>query len=283
MMKPRLVAETDRPMNVIPPLTIFVDESGSTEFGAPKEGEPKKALAVVAVAVPTMHFEAFRSLLPRTAAGKFLKAQDKEFHAGTALTFVNKLISSTAEVGAFLANPGAPENVELARERAARANRGRAKAREKQEIVEGKRQHPDITPRDLHYFDFLVKAVLKCIEAYTARNSRPSFVDIVIDTMDVDEFQREWFKREFIRVADEHELTIRRIDWKTEQEEPLLLLPDLLGGILCREERYRDVGEAATKLWDAERDGRFKFLNKPPSERAAEAEGGSDGEEAIAL
>ena len=51
LMKTCRVAETDRPMNVIPPLKIFVDESGSIDFGEPKEGEPKKALAVVAVAV----------------------------------------------------------------------------------------------------------------------------------------------------------------------------------------------------------------------------------------
>jgi hypothetical protein len=276
-MKTRRIAETERTIDVIPPLTIFVDESGSVDFGVPKEGACKKALAVVAIAVPTMHFEAFRIMLPRNAEGRFLKAQDKEFHAGTALLFVNKLIASTAEVGAFLADPGAHENVELARERAERANRGRANAREKEETDQGKRQHPDIVPHDLHYLDFLAKAVVKCIEACAVRNNRPSFVDIVIDTMDINEVHRAWFKKEFTRVADKLELTIRRIDWKTEQEEPLLLLPDLFGGILCREDRYRDVGEAAMRLWDAERDGRFKFLNKPPPERPAEGEGKRDG------
>lgn len=77
LMKTRRIAETERTIDVIPPLTIFVDESGSVDFGVPKKGACKKALAVVAIAVQTMHFEAFRIMLPRNVEGRFLKAQDK--------------------------------------------------------------------------------------------------------------------------------------------------------------------------------------------------------------
>lgn len=282
LMKTRRVAETDRPMNVIPPLKIFVDESGSTDFGEPKEDEPKKALAVVAVAVPTMHFKAIQSLLPRNAAGKFLKAQDREFHAGTALTFVNKLISSTANVGAFLVDPGAVKNIELANANAKLANDRREIARKQEVTEEGKHMHPPISPHDLHYMVFLSQALFACLEVYSFRNGgMPSFVDIVVDTKDIDESQRQRFVRELRRISNKYGLIVGEFVWKREEDEPLLLLPDLFGGILCREDRFRDVGAAAHKLWDAERAGRFKFVNKPPSERAAEAKGGGTVERGI--
>lgn len=78
---------------------------------------------------------------------------------------------------------------------------------------------------------------------------------------------------ELRRICAENGLRIERFEWRREEDEPLLLLPDLFGGILCREDRYRDVGPAAQRLWDAGRDGRFKLVNKPPSKKGSLDEG----------
>ena len=258
-------------MAIQAPLTVFLDEAGAVDFGMPVAGEPKKAHVVCAVAIPTIAFKSFHSIIPRNAAGEYLKSSHVDFNKDLALIFVNHLISSNAEVGAFLADTGDLKNVELANRQAKAANDGRSMVRERKVTAEGKHMHPSIGQNDFHYLQFLLKALFACLDVYHSRNGAiPSFVDIVVDTKDIDEFQRQWFVNELRGLFQKHGLVIGELTWKRE-DEPLLLLPDLFADILCREDRFGDVGAAAHKLWDAEKMGRFKFINKPPTEHSAEA------------
>jgi hypothetical protein len=129
--------------------------------------------------------------------------------------------------------------------------------------------HPDIKDQDLHYLSFMPLALFACLEACSKRGgSIPSFFNVILDNKDIDSFQRKRFIREIRRVFHEKKLTLKDVHWKREQDEPLLLLPDLIGGIICREDRFHDAGPAASMIWDAEKAGRFKFVNKPPSGNA---------------
>ncbi len=101
-------------MDIQAPLTVFLDEAGAPDFGMPIAGEPKKAHVVCAVAMPNIAFKSFHSIIPRNAAGEYLKSSHVDFNKDLALIFVNHLISSNAEVGPFLADTEDPKNVELA-------------------------------------------------------------------------------------------------------------------------------------------------------------------------
>ncbi len=256
-------------MNLTAPLAVFVDEAGSADFREPVMGERKRAFAICAVAVPTIAFRGLLQIIPRNAAGDLLKASHKDFNNSLAVAFADRLIRSKAEVGAFFVDPGATENIALASRLAKLANDRRTIAREAEATERGKLLHPEIKPHDLHYLSFLSQAVFACLEVYSTNNQAiPSFVDFVVDTRGLDEFQRHRFVSELRRICGKGGIRIGKFEWKREEDEPLLLLPDLFGGILCREDRYRDVGAAAQKLWDAEKAGRFKFVNRPPSEQA---------------
>jgi hypothetical protein len=263
-------------MNLTAPLAVFVDEAGSADFREPAMGERKRAFAVCAVAVPTIAFRGLLQIIPRNAAGDLLKASHRDFNNSLAVAFADGLIRSKAEVGAFLVDTGAAENIVLANRLAKLANDRRAIAREAEVTEQGKSLHPEIKSHDLHYLSFLSQAIFACLEVYSAHNHAiPSFVDFVVDTKGFDEFQQHRFVSEIRRICGKGGIHIGQFEWKREEDEPLLLLQDLFGGILCREDRYRDVGPAAQKLWDAERAGRFKFVNKPPSEQALKTQGGS--------
>ncbi len=260
-------------MNLTAPLAVFVDEAGSADFQEPVMGKPKKAFAVCAVAVPTIAFHGLRQIIPRNEAGDLLKASHRDFNNSLAVAFP-RTNSSKAEVGAFLVNTGAAENIALANRLAKLANDRRTIARDAEATEQGKSLHPEIKSQDLHYLSFLSHAIFACLEVYSAHNQAiPSFVDFVVDTKGLDEFQRHRFVSELRRICGKGGIHIGQFEWKREEDEPLLLLPDLFGGILCREDRYRDVGVAAQKLWDAERAGRFKFVNKPPSEQTLKTQG----------
>lgn len=252
-------------MDIQAPLTLFVDEAGASDFGNPQPGARRKSHVVVAVAVPTIAFPGLLRILPKNEAGKLLKSSCRDFHPGLAMPFVQRLIQSQVDVGAFMVNTGDHDNIQLAADRARIANERRKAAREEEASTGGKAEHPDIRPHDLHYLSFLPRAVFACLEIHTVRSMgrMPSFVDFVIDSKQIDEFQKQRFVSEMRRICDEQGLRIGRFDWRKEEAEPLLLLPDLFGGILCREERFRDE-PAARLLWDAEGDGRFQFDNKPP-------------------
>jgi hypothetical protein len=256
-------------MNLTAPLAVFIDEAGSADFRETVMGECKRAFAVCAVAVPTIASRGLLQIIPRNATGDLLKASHRDFNNSLAVAFADGLIRSKAEVGAFLVDPGAAENIAIASRRAKLANDRRIIARDTESTEQGKRLHPEIKPHDLHYLSFLSQAIFACLEVYSAHNQAiPSFVDFVVDTRGLDEFHRHQFVRELRRICGKGGIHIGKFEWKREEDEPLLLLPDLFGGILCREDRYRDVGAAAQKLWDAERTGRFKFVNKPPSEES---------------
>ncbi|MDR4462806.1 MAG: hypothetical protein MRJ66_00940 [Nitrospira sp.] len=236
-------------MKLTAPLTVFVDEAGSADFREPVMGERKKAFAVCAVSVPTIAFCELLQIIPRNTVGELLKASHKDFNNSLAATFVDGLIRSNAEVGACLVDPGAVENVALASKLAKLANDRRAIVRDAEITKDGKCLHPDIKSHDLHYLNFLSQAILACFEVYSAHNQAiPSFVDFVVDTMALDEFQRNRFVNELRRICGKGGIHIGQFEWKREEDEPLLLLPDLFGGILCREDRYHDVGAAAQKL-----------------------------------
>lgn len=261
-------------MDLQAPLTLFIDEAGSADFREPGAGECKKAFVVCAVSVPTSSFHELQQIIPRSATGKFLKSSHRDFNPALAITFADRLIHSKADVGAVLVDPGAVESIELARKLASLANNRRKAVRDAELTEEGKRLHPEITPHDLYYLNFLHKALLACLEVYSIRHQGlPSFLDIVVDTMELDEFQRQRFVCELRRICGEQGLRIGQFEWRRDEDEPLLLIPDLIGDILCREDRYRDAGMAAQKLWDAAEAGRFKFANKPPSKEGSPDEG----------
>lgn len=253
-------------MNLQAPWTIYVDEAGSDSFREAR-GAERRAFIVCAVAVPTMDAVACRGILPRGTAGQLLKSSSREWNRDMATHFVQDLLATPAQVAAFLVNPGDPANVEVFRNSAERANEGRRRFREGLKSDEERRKHPDITGHDLHYQLFLSWVLIELQRITLNRtNRRMTFTDVVLDNKSIAEFQRQWFEQEFRRIADEHQWRIGRMDWCREEDEPLLLLPDLVAGIIHREEVHRDVGPAAFKLWDADRDGRVRFLNKPPAQ-----------------
>lgn len=253
---------------LVAPRTFFIDAAGSLDFSPPKVGDRKKALAFVSVAVPNERIDAALAILPRKLNGEYLKSSDRAFTPDMATAFVERLIASPCEVGAFLCDPGDPDNIAYAKHRTKAANAGRRRQRAMETTAAGRRQHPDISQHDLHYLDFTSQALFACMQSIASRHSRPTFFNVIMDTQAIAQHQRTWFTMEFKRVATEFDTRIDQLDWRAEQEEPLLLLPDILGGILCRADRgYDDARQAAGKLWDAERAGRFKFQNKAPSQR----------------
>jgi hypothetical protein len=262
-----------------PPLTIYVDEAGGSDFGPPREGQRKKAHAVVAAAIPTLAADAVGRMLPQDSEGHPMKSTHPKLSGAHASRFAESLISSQVDIGAFLMDPGGKESIEAAERAYASECLGRKQAQERVGGKLGKKLHPDISQHDYFYLLFLIWTVNACAGAYNVRNGHfPSFLDIVLDTKSIKPAHRERFVRLYRETFDKPEsdiprIYVRDIRWRSEQEEPLLLVPDLFGGILCRADRgYEDAFDAADKLWGAERKRRWKFLNTPPSEHEAAAE-----------
>lgn len=252
-------------MDLQAPWTIYVDEAGSDAFREARDGK-RRAYIVCAVAVPTSDLGALERILPRGSCGRLLKSSDCEWNRQRAFTFVDELLASTAEIAAFMADPQDQENIETVRKDVEQANEGRRKFRDALPNAAERCQHPNITGHDLHYQLFLSWVLVEVRKSILKRTrSLMTFADVVLDNKSISEFQRQWFRVEFRRVAEQFKWRIGRLEWCREQDEPLLLLPDLVGGIIHREEVSRDVGAAAHKLWDADRDGRVSFINKVPT------------------
>lgn len=236
-------------MTIVAPLQIFIDESGSPDFLEVKEGEPLKAYVPCAVAVPTLETEALLRLLPRGANGALLKSSDLEFSADVAFEFVNRLLSSNAEVAAILIDPAHSTSISAAWNNTALVNMRR------KDVHLSK-----ISKAGFSYSIFAARLVTNILMvALNRTGSRPSFFDVVLDKSPLSPMQERQWRAGLKSAAHNHNASVARVMWTDEGHESLLLLPDLVAGILHRDAIRGDVQRARQLLQDAGRIGRISL------------------------
>ena len=192
--------------------------------------------------------ERLAQILPRDKAGVPLKAADRSFNADLAYGFVQSLLETDAEIAAILIDTSHPTSVSAARNNTALVNQRRRAA-----------HHRQITEAGFCYSIFAGQLIMNLLMVTLERTGlRPTFFDVVLDKAALKKkHERQW--RDILRNAAADNDTTVDVAWTSEQQEPLLLLPDLVAGILLRDAVAGDVQRARQALQDAGRAGRISL------------------------
>jgi len=230
------------------PLTIYVDEAGSPDFTDVAAGERLKAYVPCAVAVPRLSAPGMNAHLPRAPSGKLLKSSDLGLSEELVLQFLKHLLASKCEIAAILIDPGGDKSIRTAQS-------GAALATERRQAV----HHGKISASALGYSLLVAQAVINVIKAILDRTGNlPSFVDVVLDEASISRRHKRGFEKA-IRQAGQPRIHFGRLEWVHEQQEPLLLLPDLVAGVLHRHGTVGDLAAPCRVILDAAKAGRVSL------------------------
>ena len=234
-----------RVTSIAAPLTIYVDESGKPDYRIPGPGDRPKAYVVCAVSIHAADEAHLLAALPRDGVGSLLKhSQIKDDSAICA--FLDRLFRSRAEIGAIQIDPGSTQSIHAATANTDMVN-------ERRRMV----GHREVKPPTLTYTLLAARAIpLALYQAMLRTGSRPRFFDVFMDRANLAKEHEDQFRRMLQETMLAHEMTLGQLDWKTEQDCPMLVVPDIVGGALHR----RGVGhltEPGRMLLRAERQGRI--------------------------
>lgn len=218
-------------MTVIePPLTVFVDESGSWPRES-KVGDPEAhGYVTCAVAVPSIEELLLPGLLPRDASGNYMKAGDPGFNERVAIRFVEELLQLDVDVGVVTLDSGNRENIQTLDRLHAQSNAGRAR--------EGRSR---VRRGNFAYLAFVPLVIGAVLDARARRQrERITLVDVVIDSHSVADRHAEDFTRLVRRGLDRAGVRVRDIRWEREEDNTALLAPDILAAAFLRPAVHRD-------------------------------------------
>ena len=230
-------------MNIEPAFTIFIDESGSPVFQ--KTTERVGAYVVSAVCLPEIQRDDALNIIPKNPKGDFLKFSDRQLKSSELLGFMRRLFQLDVIVSIVMVRTDNPGNIKHAIALTDMANRNRKQ-----------RHNPKIKTAGLFY---MLCSNIALINAWDrsgrAKGEDLSFFNLIYDNAPLGKSEKQLIMESLPITFRKVQSKFNRISWKSEQEEPLLNLPDLIAGTCVRQAVRGDVHEVWEVLETAEKRG----------------------------
>jgi len=219
---------------------IYVDEAGTPDIRPLSVLGSRRAYITCAVIIPIKVQKKVLDLLPNHN-GNYLKSSDVNFTEEMAISFVTALLSLDVDIALILIDASDAENHEISKLAAAKSNNGRSIKHE-----------PHIKPSSLMYSLLATEAAVNAIIGASIRNQlQIRSLDLTFDNANLSNLHRKELVDDLRQFSPKYELAFANVAWKSEQEQPLLLVPDLIAGIVHRRLISGGCVEAWEILWDA--------------------------------
>ncbi|MCU0867833.1 MAG: hypothetical protein MUC36_28945 [Planctomycetes bacterium] len=249
---------------ILPPLTIYFDESGTLNYTARPDGRSgARAHVVCAVAVPLQFEDALRVILPRDDKGDLLKHRDvscEDMLCG----FLEELLRREVAIVATQIDTGTAQSIEAARQNTELANQGRETA------GIARRLRPAI-----HSYRLFLTQTLAYVMATTRLwgGELPTFLSIVMDENNHSAEDKDELKGWIVENSEKLGVRIQRPRWSNEGADPLLFLPDLVAGVLRDRGDGRPLRRSGELVTVAESRGLIQIIDgwKPYAKPAHES------------
>lgn len=229
---------------IAPAFTFYVDESGSPVFTPKETGD--RGYVVAAICVPANLAPQVTAIIPRSH-GRLLKSSDHAMTPRAAADFVSKLLELPVDIALVLLDTAGPEMERRAREA--------TKATNELRMVRG---NPTVSTVDLVYTLMLKEAIIGVWHHTSMRLGAPlSFFDVVLDTASIRLHSQRLMEETHRVVFGQHGFVCRQLSWKSEAEEPNLLVSDIIAGVYRRQVTHHDVVDAWKLIEDAAQTGRI--------------------------
>jgi hypothetical protein len=232
-------------MILVPPISVFIDFSGTPLF-EPREDPQAYVAAAVAIAL-TDHSNAL-ALLPRENDGSLMKSSSKNFNDFIAAEFFSKLLSLNASVAFVGIDASDAKNCEWAERSLRRRNRNyedKMKIQNWMYLLTAKEVISTIwqcSPIDGGQID--------SFEAVFDEDSLPPREKEIFESIVKSSFQRKG-----------RGSSVRSISWKSRYREPMLFVPDIAAGVFSRWSRRQDVSKVHDEILKGEAQGKVLIVN----------------------
>lgn len=213
---------------------IFVDESGSPSFIDAGSSFKDRGYVAAAILVPALERARLIEMLPRGSDGSLLKASSREMSPDIAATFIEQVLNTPVDISLVMLDTGSGQNEEIAYRAAEIARRSRRK-----------NGVPPINGCGLMYLLMVSTAIINAWSHEAIRHNRElKYFEVVMDNFSMTNYNRDFFRSEFQLEMVRQGVCVNSIQWETEEDEPLLYIPDLFAGVCRRQLTNGDVGEA---------------------------------------
>ena len=223
--------------------TVYHDYAGNLHF-APNEAGESNVISC-ACHIPQATEDQVIAILPRGRKAQFLKAGDAEMHVGLAERFIECLLELDVDIGIQSVDVGGEDSIAGIKYAAQYSKKSRKK--------HNKPIHNELS---LSYSLFTSAAVLYSL---TARATRvgvfPHEFTLVLDREDIGRKRNEDYMCDLISIFSKHGTTVLDFSWQSRLEEPLLLVPDIVGGLIRRHGVTGEGERGVQLLKEAERSG----------------------------
>jgi hypothetical protein len=249
---------------ILPPLTIYCDESGTLNYTARPEGRRgSRAHVACAVAVPIQFEEALRKLLPRDDTDHLLKHREitrEDMLCG----FLEELLRRDVAIVATQIDTGSPQSIKAASHNTELANQGRETAG----IV--RRLNPTVQSYRL----FLTQTLAHVMGTERLWGGKlPSYLSIVMDENNHSVEDKDELGGWILEHSKKVGVRVQSARWSNEGADPLLLLPDLVAGTLRERGDGRPFQRSGELVTVAEYRGLIRIIDgwKPYAKNSHES------------
>jgi hypothetical protein len=226
--------------------TIYVDEAGSPHFQRLRDGNRKRGYVVCAACIPDHARDAILAILPRDANG-FVKASSRMMSPDDAESFIAHSLDLDLDIGLVLLDTGSDGNVSKARRFTEKSN-ARRKAR----------GNPSIVTAHLVYAIAAKEAIIGAwSHASIRRSAELATFHVVMDNASITNHTRLLFERASQEAFERIGIACRSVTWASEENEPLLYVPDIFAGVYRRQVTHGDVRGAWAQIEGAAASGRI--------------------------
>ena len=176
-----------------------------------------------AVLIPASSYQPIEKLLPQ-ANGSYLKSSDKDLADFVVTGFFSEILKTRCTITFISIDLGSASNVAAAKRVAYAANQFRKRA--------GQRAN---SPQNYQYISCTSRPILTCWVKYfgipNPANPFPA-IDIILDgNSPLKKWETKRYQQELKAKTQNNGYRLRTLSWRLRNEDPLLLVPDLLAGI----------------------------------------------------
>jgi hypothetical protein len=236
-------------MASVPAFQAFLDESNSPVFELNLDDSLRPYVTCCAI-VPFDYHLPGRMAIPRSpTTGKYIKSSAREMTDSMAAECIKRVLATEIEIAIVGIDGGGAGSVKSAERLTSAANELRKD-----------QNRPSIQPGSAIYLRAVWEALFRSIEIFYLRRSMlPSPLEVVFDNGNLKTKERDFISRNLQVVCGKYGLSVRNISWLSEQEQPLLLLPDIFAGVLRRQATHNDLPLAWEKVQTAIQAGRIVY------------------------
>lgn len=231
-------------MSLVPPVSVFVDESNSPLFQA--SCEKNYPYVVSAVAIVFSDKPKVLRILPRGTNGALLKSSSREFSDGIGETFLAKLFGLRVSIALVGVDGADSENCSIADELVNKANQYR---------------HKKLSKSNLMCLRTLTQALVNIWQCSPFSKGEMTFFDLIFDSNSQTSDEKDLFEKILHTNFQKKGCRLNSIRWMKEEEEPLLYAADIVAGVGRRWSSHADVPLSWQQIMFGQSKGKVRVEN----------------------